>query len=262
MTTLSDRGRRSCCGRASRVGVPVVPADVVGRRALGGGTTTTIRGSFPTRRSTAPSRSSASVVDKLARRIASLPFDAYKRLDNDEREVVKGDALDALINRPLPGTSAVWLNHQIAQSLLIHGNALVAKLRNAEDEPPFGLFPLDWGFVSAYAPMGGRVEWWATTPVRRRAVHRPGDVLHFAWGAPSGQIGVSPAREARRHDPARGRGAAPPDRCSATAAGRRWRCRSTRRTRSRSSSTTPASASRRCTRASTTRAARSSWART
>jgi phage portal protein BeeE len=156
------------------------------------GLSTTIRGSSPSRRSTAPSRSwrrwsTSSPAASL--RCRSTPTGGK---DNDEREVVKGDALDALINKPLPGTSAVWLNHQIAQSLLVHGNALVAKLRNAEDEPPFGLLPLDWGFVSAFAPMGGRVEQWATRQFGDERIIDPADALHFAWGAPSGQIGVSP----------------------------------------------------------------------
>ena len=134
----------------------------------------------------------ASVVDKLSRRIASLPFDAYLRKSQDEREVVRGDALDSLIRKPVPGTGTVWLNQQIAQSLLIHGNALVAKLRPAPDMAPSGLFPLDWGFVAAYAGMGARVEYWATRQFGDERVIPDADVIHFAWASPLGQIGISP----------------------------------------------------------------------
>jgi hypothetical protein len=44
----------------------------------------------------------AGVVDKLARRIATLPFDGYRHLDAGAREMVQGDALESLLRHPLP----------------------------------------------------------------------------------------------------------------------------------------------------------------
>lgn len=137
----------------------------------------------------------ATAVDKLSRRIATLPFDSYRLGANDTRELVRGDTLDSLIRRPMPRRSAVFLLSFIAQSLLVHGNALVAKLRGPDrDAPPFMLWPLDWSLVSAYASPGGTIEWWSTTQFdnqeRFLAVE---DTLHFAWPAPSGsEVGVSP----------------------------------------------------------------------
>jgi HK97 family phage portal protein len=137
----------------------------------------------------------AAAVDKLARRVATLPFDAYRRLDGDRHEQVIGDSLDTLIRRPMPGWGAVhWLTH-VAQSLLVHGNALVAKLRGADREaPPVMLWPLDWARTSAYGVLGGTIEWWSTFQFDN--VERfiaAADVVHFAWPSPSGsEIGVSP----------------------------------------------------------------------
>jgi len=136
----------------------------------------------------------AGVVDKLARRIATLPFDGYQRGPRDAREVVRGDTLDSLIRRPMPRWSTAAMLHHVAQSLLLHGNALLVKVRGADREaPPEMLWPLDWEFVNAYAPVGGRIEWWSTYQFdgeeRFIAVD---DTVHFSWESPHGQLGVSP----------------------------------------------------------------------
>jgi HK97 family phage portal protein len=137
----------------------------------------------------------AAVVDKLTRRVATLPFDAYKRQPNHGREqVAPSDSLATLIAKPMPRSSRVHLLSHITQSLLIHGNALVAKLRTDPDLPPDMLWPLNWAQISAFGPVGGRIEWWSTTQfdgVER--FMRVEDTVHFAWPAPDGsEIGVSP----------------------------------------------------------------------
>jgi HK97 family phage portal protein len=135
----------------------------------------------------------AGVVDKLARRIATLPFDAYRKKADGSREQVHGDSLDSLLRRPMPRTSGVNLLHHIAQSLLIHGNALVAMLRGSDpDAPPIMLWPLDWAQTSAYGEQGGRIEWWSTLQFGPERFIAAVDTLHFAWPAPDGsEIGVS-----------------------------------------------------------------------
>jgi HK97 family phage portal protein len=137
----------------------------------------------------------AGAVDKLTRRIATLPFDAYQRKANDERERITGDTLDSLLRRPMPRSSGVHLRAHIAQSLLLHGNALVAVLRGADrDAPPIALWPLDWSQIGAYAPDGGRIEWWSTYQFGHdERFIRAEDTLHFAWPGPDGgEVGVSP----------------------------------------------------------------------
>jgi HK97 family phage portal protein len=135
-------------------------------------------------------------VDKLTRRIASLPFDAYQvSPDRREREQTYGDSLATLLRRPMPGWGSTHLLAHISQSVFIHGSALTAKLRGPDrDAPPIMLWPLDWSQVSAYALPGGRIEWWSTTQFDgTERFLSTNDVILFAWPAPDGgEIGVSP----------------------------------------------------------------------
>ena len=82
----------------------------------------------------------------------------------------------------------------VFQSLYIHGNGLVAKLRRADrDAPPVMLWPIDWGTVSAYGEQGGDIEWWSFPIAGQERFIAAADTIHFAWPGPSGgQIGVSP----------------------------------------------------------------------
>ena len=137
----------------------------------------------------------AGVVDKLTRRVATLPLLAYQRQADGSREATTGDSLDSLLRRPMPRRSTVHLVAHIEQSLLVHGNALVAKLRGSDpDAPPVMLWPLDWSQTHAYGQVGGTIEWWSTTQFDgvERFIQAE-DTIHFAWPAPSGsEIGVSP----------------------------------------------------------------------
>ena len=135
----------------------------------------------------------AGVVDKLTRRMATLPLVAYKAQTDGSREATRGDGLDTLLRRPMPRSSTVHLVAHVAQSLLIHGNALVAKLRPGPDLPPYMLWPLDWAHTSAYAEEGGTIEWWSTTQFGDVRYIEAANTVHFAWPAPSGwEVGVSP----------------------------------------------------------------------
>lgn len=135
------------------------------------------------------------VIDKLARRMATLPLVGFKGKPDATRVPVFGDSLDSLLRTPMPRQSTVHLLTHIFQSLLIHGNAVVAKLRPTDpDAPPSLLWPLDWSMTSAYGEQGGTVEWWSTAQFRgEERFIRVEDTVHFAWPAPSGsEIGVSP----------------------------------------------------------------------
>jgi HK97 family phage portal protein len=138
----------------------------------------------------------AGVVDKLARRMATLPLVAYEGKPTGPRKPVYGDSLDSLLRTPMPRQSTVHLITYVFQSLLIHGNALLAKVRGSDpDAPPSMLWPLDWSHTSAYGEQGGTIEWWSTTQFgdgQERFI-RVEDTVHFAWTAPSGgEVGVSP----------------------------------------------------------------------
>jgi HK97 family phage portal protein len=138
----------------------------------------------------------AGAVDKIARRAASLPFAPYRQMADDTREPLpREDSLATLLRRPRPRVSTVHLLAHVFQSLLIHGNALVAKLRTADREaPPVMLWPLDWARVGAYGEPGGDIEWWSTYQfgAQERFI-AAADTIHFAWPGPDGgPVGVSP----------------------------------------------------------------------
>jgi HK97 family phage portal protein len=139
----------------------------------------------------------ATVVNKITRRISTLPLDAYRELGTGSRELVRGDSLDSLIRRPMPRSATVHLVAHIAQSLLIHGNAVVAKLRTDPEAPPDMLWPLDWAQLNAYGQAGGTIEWWSTYQfgAEERFI-AAADTVHFAWPGPNGgEIGVSPLEQ-------------------------------------------------------------------
>jgi HK97 family phage portal protein len=139
----------------------------------------------------------AAAVNKLTRRIATLPLDAYQRTGDNAREIVRGDTLDSLIRHPMPRWGTTHLVAHIAQSLLTHGNTVVAKVRtNGPDEPPDRLWPLDWAHMNAYGPTGGTIEWWSTTQFGEERFIAAADTVHFAWPGPDGgEIGVSPLEQ-------------------------------------------------------------------
>lgn len=138
----------------------------------------------------------AGVVDMIASRASTLPFGAFTAQEDGSRNALgRSDGLATLLRRPRPRTSTVHLLSQIFVSLLVHGNAVVAKVRgNDREAPPEMLWPLDWSQISAYGEVGGDIEWWSTTQIGGQeqfiAVE---DTIHFAWPSPSGgQIGISP----------------------------------------------------------------------
>lgn len=138
----------------------------------------------------------SAVVDKLTRRIATLPVQVLLRKQDGTREEVHGDSLDTLVRKPMRRWSTVHLVSHIAQSLLVNGNAVVAKVRTSGDPdvPPDMLWPLDWAHLSAYGQQGGTIEFWSTTQFAgKERFLSADDTVHFAWPAPDGgEIGVSP----------------------------------------------------------------------
>jgi HK97 family phage portal protein len=138
----------------------------------------------------------AAVVDKLTRRIATLPLQVLQRnTDGTRDEVRQEDSLRTLMRRPMPRWSTVHLVSHVAQSLLVNGNAVVAKVRSGDQEsPPDMLWPLDWSHLSAYGVQGGTIEYWSTTQFEaQERFLAAADTIHFAWPAPEGgEVGVSP----------------------------------------------------------------------
>lgn len=147
----------------------------------------------------------AAAVNKLVHQIATLPLKTYRRKGGGERERVRGEGPDTVLNRPAPRRSPTDLKQWIAWPMHVQGNGLLAKYRGEPGGPPTELLPLDWRYISAYARPGGPVEVWETTQLgsaQRIAVE---ETVHFAWFVPGG-IGVSPLKQlgvtVRREDAA------------------------------------------------------------
>jgi HK97 family phage portal protein len=147
----------------------------------------------------------AAVVNKLARQIATTPLCVYRTdEEGDHQEVLPSQAQDPgaslarLLASPSPRFSGVHLKQWIAMPSLIYGNSLLAKYRgDGPDMPPTELIPMDWRYVQAYAMIGGPVEVWQTTQLGSPLFVNVDATAHFAWGNPSGPIGVSPLEQLR-----------------------------------------------------------------
>jgi HK97 family phage portal protein len=136
------------------------------------------------------------LVNKLARHISTLPLKVYRRRPDGERERVTDPdhPLVRLLHRPTDRYSAVHLKQWLAMPLLVHGNAVIAKFRgNGPTEPPTELLPMDWRYLSAYAPRGGPIEAWVTHETDEWRALPATETIHAAWIA-TGQrdLGVSP----------------------------------------------------------------------
>jgi HK97 family phage portal protein len=145
----------------------------------------------------------AAVVNKLARQIATTPLNVY-RMDEDGDHVLirsdmtedAGSSLASLLEKPTPRFGGVHFKQWIALPSLIYGNALLAKYRGAgKGRPPTELIPMDWRYIQAYAFIGGPVEVWQTTQLGSPMYVDVLATTHFAWGNPSGPIGVSPLQQ-------------------------------------------------------------------
>jgi hypothetical protein len=106
----------------------------------------------------------AGVVDKLSRRIATLPFDGYRKATASSREIVTGDSLDSLIRKPLPRWST-------RPSPRPHRAVAIDPRQRARRETPrpgprgAADHAVAAGLVASQRvrATGGRIEWWSTT---------------------------------------------------------------------------------------------------
>jgi HK97 family phage portal protein len=137
-------------------------------------------------------------VNKLSRAIASLPLNVYRLLDEStgERERVFAHGLNTLLNSPMPMRGPMWLKQQLAWPTLLHGNGLMAVGVESPGAPPSKLIPLDWRFVTPHFTDNTltEVEFWETRQSGEAMYLMPDSVLHMAWHAGRGDLGLSPLR--------------------------------------------------------------------
>lgn len=133
------------------------------------------------------------VANKLARTMARVPLKVYE-LDsqNDRRRVTSGPLVD-LLSRPLPRRGPVNLKQWMALPVLVHGNALLAKVRREPGGPPTGLLPLRWQHVRDHVfTDGGPVEAWETDQFGEKRFIDAAETVHVAWESVDGNLGISP----------------------------------------------------------------------
>lgn len=145
----------------------------------------------------------AAVINKLARQIATTPLHVYREDTDGDHIIIRpstpndpGASLANLLERPSPRFGGLHLKQWIALPSMIYGNGLLAKYRaDGRGNPPTELIPMDWRYVQAYAFVGGPVEVWQTTQLGSPMYVDVLQTVHFAWGNPSGPIGVSPLQQ-------------------------------------------------------------------
>lgn len=136
-------------------------------------------------------------INKLTRQITSLPLNVYRLTgdgDAGARERVRDHPLVHLLHAPRPGKGPIYLKERLAFSALMHGNS-VFEIDTENGSAPSRLNALDWRFLSPICDEAGEVLGWETTQTGERRFLAPFDVMHMAWYAGRGDIGVSPLKQ-------------------------------------------------------------------
>jgi HK97 family phage portal protein len=118
------------------------------------------------------------VVSKLHRGIARLPLHAYTELPEAGRERDRGSTLSRLLRRPFPRGTPFELKQRIAGDLLVHSNAMVAKIRPSLGAAPTELWPVPWRHVTVQK-QGGEIVAYKVYVDGDTWTFAPRDVIHF-----------------------------------------------------------------------------------
>jgi len=181
-------------GRASWLSRPSTPLGALG--SMGSGVVTLSGGapvSFAQLYRTQPWV--AANVNKLSRQIARLPLRVYKLGSQSDREEVTSGRLVDLLRNPWERGSSVSIKQALSFPTVLHGNSLVAKMRRSSGAPPTSFLPLDWRFLIPHLDDRGGIIFWETVQTGKPLFLDPADVVHVAWMAPDGDLGVSPLQQ-------------------------------------------------------------------
>jgi HK97 family phage portal protein len=191
MPVLETSGGRlvAASGRATSFSRPFAPSLGSGSVNLAGDRTISFANIYRTQAWVAIN------VNKLTRQIARLPLKAYKVNDEGHREEVLRGPLADLLAKPWERGSALNLKQALTFPTALHGNALLAKMRRERGGPPTAFLPLDWRFLTPHLDTRGGIMFWETRQTGKPLFVDPADVVHVAWEAPDGDIGVSPLQQ-------------------------------------------------------------------
>jgi HK97 family phage portal protein len=138
----------------------------------------------------------AAAVNKLNRQIIRLPLRVFRQVTDDgEAEPVHTHPLVDLLKKPWRRASPATLKQKLTFPALVHGNSLLGKVRPEPDAPPNGLVALDWRFMKPWMWDDGEVFFWETSQTGRPQFFAPEDVIHVAFEAGNGDLGVSPLKQ-------------------------------------------------------------------
>lgn len=139
------------------------------------------------------------IVNRYARSIGRLPLKAYRDAGGPgERERVRDGALADLLASPAPGESVFgWLG-SVVSNLLIHGNAVVVKVRPGPGQPPMALVPTSFAYWRVRRE-GREVVYEFAPGMGPSVTFRPEEVIHFrGWAAGEGLTASSPLEALRQ----------------------------------------------------------------
>lgn len=192
MATLVTYGDRliTSGGRASWLKRPSVPLALFGRDGVTlhpDGTIASFLGIYDSQPWV------AAAVNKINRHVMPLPLRLYREVTDDgEFEPVYSHPLMDLILEPWERGSSINLKQKLSFPVLVHGNAVLGKVRSDPDGPPTGFLPLDWRFLIPWALDDGEVFFWESSQPDRKQFWAAADVVHIAFEAGNGDLGVSP----------------------------------------------------------------------
>lgn len=135
----------------------------------------------------------AVLVNKLSRQIARLPLKVYERdSQGDKVRVIEGRLPNAL-EHPAPRKAPVDLKQWLAFAAVLNGNSLTAKTRSEPGGPTTGFERIEWPSVEA--PNEKHDYWIVREPGKVTRILQRADVVHIAWLAPEGMLGISPLEQ-------------------------------------------------------------------
>lgn len=192
LVTYGDR-MLTTAGRASWLKRPSMPMAMFGRDGVAlapDGTIQSFLGLYETQPWV------AAAVNKLNRGIMDLPLRLYREVtdDGEIEPVHRHPALDLILN-PWDGGSPSKFKQKLSFPALIHGNALLGKVRPDGNSAPVGFVPLDWRFLIPWTLDDGEVMFWESTQPNRQQFWAPENVVHVAFEAGNGDLGVSPLKQ-------------------------------------------------------------------
>lgn len=131
-------------------------------------------------------------VRALGEQIARLPLKAYRTAGDGRERLDPAHPLARLLTQPSAGLSPLELRWRIATGLLVHGNRVAEKVRPSVGAPPSRLWPLDWRHLRPVLEDGTVLAWEHRPPTGPVRLLAAGDVVHWRWQCPDGDLGVSP----------------------------------------------------------------------